>query len=164
MGVLSGLWPRSLLWPSRMVSLSWPYTTQIIPHCLNIPLRATPRQSSANLDGVSGRFNLFHESTYGDSPESAKIRYGNEVKRIAGVLDTALAKSAWLVGDKCTYADLAFTMWNMQIAFFMAGRTGEHAWDANAFPHFTRWQDACLARESVRKVVGVLGERDVRSC
>lgn len=60
------------------------------------------------------RFNLFHEGAYGESPESAKVRYGNEVKRVADVLDDVLAKSEWLVGDKCTYADLAFTMWNMQ--------------------------------------------------
>ncbi|KAF3063602.1 hypothetical protein GL218_01429 [Daldinia childiae] len=70
-------------------------------------------------------FNLFHEGAYGESPESAKVRYGNEVKRVAGVLDGVLARSAWLVGDKCTYADLAFTMWNMQVAFFMGSRTGE---------------------------------------
>ncbi|TFB00205.1 Glutathione S-transferase 2 [Trichoderma ghanense] len=113
--------------------------------------------------GQAAWFNLFHEGAYGESPESAKIRYGNEVKRVAGVLDSALAKSEWLVGDKCTYADLAFTMWNMQIAFFMGSRTGEHAWDPSAFPHFTRWQNACLARESVKKVVSVLGEQEVKS-
>ncbi|KAI0891635.1 hypothetical protein F4806DRAFT_500815 [Annulohypoxylon nitens] len=62
--------------------------------------------------GQAAWFNLFHEGAYGESPESAKVRYGNEVKRVAGVLDGVLAKSTWLVGDKCTYADLTFTMWN----------------------------------------------------
>lgn len=109
------------------------------------------------------RFNLFHENVYGDSPESANIRYGAEVKRVAGVLDGVLAQSEWLVGDKCTYADLAFTMWNMQIAFVMSSRTGEHAWNTDEFPHFTRWQNACLGRESVKKVISVLNDKEVKS-
>lgn len=82
---------------------------------------------------------------------------------MAGVLDSVLAKSEWLVGKKCTYADLAFTMWNMQIAFFMSSRTGEHAWNPDDFPHFTRWQNACLGRDSVKKVLSVLGEKEVKS-
>lgn len=82
---------------------------------------------------------------------------------MAGVLDSVLAKSEWLVGDKCTYADLAFTMWNMQVAYFMGSRTGEHAWDPNAFPDYTRWQNACLSRESVKKVLSVLGDEEVKS-
>lgn len=84
-----------------------------------------------------------------ESPESAKVRYGAEVKRVAGVLDGVLAKSEWLVGDKCIYADLAFTMWNMQIAFFMGGRTGEHAWNPDEFPHFTRWQTMFVRNEDM---------------
>lgn len=109
------------------------------------------------------RFNIFHEKIYGESPESAKVRYGAEVKRVAGVLDSVLKDRDWLVGDKCTYADLAFVMWNMQIAFFMAGREGDQAWRPEEFPHFTRWQEAMLARESVKKVVGVLMDKEVKS-
>ena len=90
------------------------------------------------------------------------MRYGAEVKRIAGVLNTILSEREWLVGDKCTYADLAFAMWNLQIEFFMSGRTGEEAWRTEEFPFFTRWQERMMAREAVRKVVGVLGEREVR--
>lgn len=82
---------------------------------------------------------------------------------MAGVLDGVLAKSEWLVGNKCTYADLAFTMWNMQVAYFMKDRTGEHAWNPDAFPHFTRWQNACCNRDSVKKVQSVLGNKEVKS-
>ncbi|PYH91565.1 glutathione S-transferase [Aspergillus ellipticus CBS 707.79] len=113
--------------------------------------------------GQAAWFNLFHANIYSESPESAKIRYGNEVKRVAGVLDAVLSEREWLVGDKCTYADLAFVMWNMQIAFFMGSREGEHAWREDEFPHFKRWQGAMLARESVKKVISVLGEEVVRS-
>lgn len=113
--------------------------------------------------GQAAWFNLFHEKVYGESPESAKVRYGAEVKRVVGVLDSVLAKSEWLVGNKCTYADLAFTMWNMQIAFFMGSRTGEHAWNSDEFPNFTRWQNACLSRDSVKKVLSVLSDQEVKS-
>lgn len=65
--------------------------------------------------------------------------------------------------DKCTYADLAFTMWNMQVAFFMGSRTGEHARNPDAFPHFTKWQNACLSRDIIKKVLNVLGDKEVRS-
>lgn len=68
-----------------------------------------------------------------------------------------------LLGEKCAYADLAFTMWNMQIAFFMGSRTGEHAWNPDKFPHFTKWQNACLSRDSVKKVLSVLREQEVQS-
>lgn len=112
---------------------------------------------------ILSRFNLFHEQVYGESPESAKVRYGKEVNRVAGVLDGVLAESEWLVGDKCTYADLAFTMWNMQVSFFMGSRTGEDAWVPDKFPHFTRWQNACLSRDSVKKVVSVLQHKEVKS-
>lgn len=115
------------------------------------------------ISSARNRFNIFHEQVYGESPESAKVRYGTEVKRVAGVLDSVLAKSEWLVGNKCTYADLAFTMWNMQVAYFMSSRTGEHAWDSDAFPNFTKWQNACLGRDSVKKVLSVLGEKEVKN-
>jgi len=37
-------------------------------------------------------------------------RYGNEIRRVLGVIDAHLKKtgSEYLVGDKCTYADLMF--------------------------------------------------------
>ncbi|PYI01804.1 glutathione S-transferase, partial [Aspergillus sclerotiicarbonarius CBS 121057] len=104
--------------------------------------------------GQAAWFNLFHQNIYGESPESAKVRYGAEVKRIVGVLNTILSERDWLVGDKCTYADLAFVMWNLQIEFFMAGRTGEEAWRKDEVPFFTRWQERMLEREAVKMVVG----------
>lgn len=96
--------------------------------------------------------------------ESALLRYGNELKRIVGVLDRALKDREWLVGDKCTYADLAFVMWNCMIDFFMKDRK-EHpdAWDITEFPNFKRWQEAMLARDSLKKVMSVLQDKEVQS-
>lgn len=90
------------------------------------------------------------------------MRYGTEVKRVAGVLDGVLSKRDWLVGNKCTYADLIFVTWNMQITFFMGSRTGEHAWKPEEFPHFTRWQNAMMARPSAQKMMSVLNDREVK--
>jgi glutathione S-transferase len=52
-------------------------------------------------------------------------------------------------------------MWNHQIPFFMQSRTGEHAWRPEEYPHFTRWQNAMLARPAVAKVVTLLDEKEV---
>ncbi|KAL8917292.1 MAG: hypothetical protein Q9172_005918 [Xanthocarpia lactea] len=68
--------------------------------------------------GQAGWFNMFHP----EKLPSAQNRYIDETKRVVGVLDTALgqSKSGWLVGEKCTYVDLAFFMWDKQIGPIMA--------------------------------------------
>jgi glutathione S-transferase len=107
--------------------------------------------------GQAAWFNLFHP----EKLESAQARYGNEIKRVAGVLDKVLAGKQWLVGDKCTYADLAFVMWNTNIAYVMNGRP--EGWDIEQFPNFKKWQEAMLARDSVKKVLSVLMDKEVKS-
>lgn len=37
-------------------------------------------------------------------------RYQKEIIRVFGVLDSVLAKQEWLVGGKCTIADISFVM------------------------------------------------------
>ncbi|OBZ71250.1 Glutathione S-transferase 2 [Grifola frondosa] len=46
---------------------------------------------------------------------SAIERYKNEINRVLGVLDGVLSKQQWLVGNKCTVADLSFITWNQGI-------------------------------------------------
>ena len=43
---------------------------------------------------------------------SAVERYQKETQRVLGVLDGVLAKQEWLVGGKCTIADIAHVPWN----------------------------------------------------
>lgn len=43
---------------------------------------------------------------------SAIERYKKEALRVLQVLDGVLAKQEWLVGGKCTIADLSFITWN----------------------------------------------------
>ncbi|KAI1267683.1 glutathione S-transferase [Xylariaceae sp. FL1019] len=51
---------------------------------------------------------------------SAIQRYRDEIKRVLGVLETALAArpadSQWLVGDKMTFADMSFVPWNSRLS------------------------------------------------
>ncbi|KAI2471617.1 glutathione S-transferase [Annulohypoxylon bovei var. microspora] len=58
--------------------------------------------------GQAGWFTKLHH----EKLPSAIERYQNEVRRIHGVLDGWLRGRQWLVGDKMTYADLAFATWN----------------------------------------------------
>ena len=54
--------------------------------------------------GQAGYFLLF-------SPEkipSVITRYQKEILRVLGVLDGVLSERRWLVGDKCSAADLSF--------------------------------------------------------
>ena len=69
------------------------------------------------------------------------------------------ASKDWLVGDKCTYADLAFVMWNAQLDYIMQG----HGWNIADYPNFKRWQEAMLARDSLKKAMSVLMDKEVKS-
>ena len=95
------------------------------------------------------RFNLLHP----EKLPSAQKRYNDEVKRVVGVLDGVLGKSAngWLVGDKCTYVDLLFFMWDEQVDLVMSPFPG--GWDADTFPHYKKWHQSMTERPAVKKVV-----------
>ena len=75
------------------------------------------------------------------------------------MLDRALQGKDWLVGDKCTYADLAFVMWNAQIEFIMQGQ----GWNVADYPNFRRWQEAMLARDSLKKAMSVIMDKEVKN-
>jgi len=72
-------------------------------------------------------------------------RYQNETRRLYGVLDKHLqsSKSGYLVGDKCTIADIAH--WGWVTAAFWAGV------DLDEFPALKAWEERMLARPAVEK-------------
>ena len=55
---------------------------------------------------------FFFKHYHPEKLPSAIERYQKETARVIGVLDGVLAKREWLVGDKCTIADLSFLPWN----------------------------------------------------
>lgn len=97
--------------------------------------------------GQKAWFTFFHSEK---NITSAIDRYANEIRRVVGVLDGQLAKTGgWLVGSKCTYADLSFVPWDNMIGFIM-GEDGQSVFD-NA-PHFKKWHEAMSQRPAVKKV------------
>ncbi|CAG8983791.1 hypothetical protein HYALB_00006756 [Hymenoscyphus albidus] len=99
---------------------------------------------NAGVGPMQGQAN--HFSRY--APERIEYgvkRYTNETRRLYGVLDTHLAKSTsgYLVGDKCTIADIAHWGW-----VTAAGWAGVAIDD---FPNLKAWDDRMLARPGVEK-------------
>ncbi|OTB09011.1 hypothetical protein M426DRAFT_7040 [Hypoxylon sp. CI-4A] len=93
--------------------------------------------------------------------QTAVERYANESKRIIGVVEGNLRRqreklkiaaedSVWLVGDKCTYADLAFLSWNVILGtvFPDGGLNLEEE-----FPEYHRWVINMTKRPATRKAL-----------
>ena len=72
----------------------------------------------------------------------------NEIKRVTGVLDNALAGKEWLVGNKCSYADLSFIMWYVLVDFI--DQKKEFHFETE-YPNYSRWMKAMMERPGVKK-------------
>jgi glutathione S-transferase len=64
---------------------------------------------------------------------------------VTSVLDTALEGRQYLVGDKCTYADLSFVTWAENGAFFAGDKI-----DLTKYKNFSAWLQRLKERESVK--------------
>ncbi|KAJ5209296.1 hypothetical protein N7449_003675 [Penicillium cf. viridicatum] len=78
--------------------------------------------------------------------QSAIDRYRNESCRVNGVLESVLEKRDWLVGDKCTYADLSFVAWQRWAPTF----AGDDLY--KKFPAVGAWMERMQERPTVKKV------------
>jgi len=87
---------------------------------------------------------------------SAKERYIKEIKRVSKVLNVALEGKTYLVGEKCTYADLAFIPWTWAVEGLSPGLKAEiESENAN----YKAWIDRLSARPSVVKAVTMRNEK-----
>ena len=75
-------------------------------------------------------------------------RYTNEAKRLYGVMDTQLAKHAYLAGDDYTIADIACFPWTRSWK--------NQGIDWSDYPHAKRWFDVISERPAVQRGVEVL--------
>lgn len=93
--------------------------------------------------GQAAWFGNFHP----EKLPSAQERYIKEIDRVTSVLDTWLQKHEYLVGDKCTYADLAFITWAKIVPWLTAGQdvTGK-------YKAYTTWYEKITSRPAVKKV------------
>lgn len=102
---------------------------------------------------------------------TALDRYGNEVKRIIGVINSSLRKQrealhikddepVWLVGDKCTYADLSFVPWNVvMFASLFPGEEDEFRdWLAKECPQWLAWHESMANMPRVKETLEARAE------
>lgn len=93
--------------------------------------------------GQAGWFARFHP----EHIPSAVERYGSEIRRVTGVLESVLKTRDWLVGDKCTYADLCFLPWQRWAPKYA---TNPDTLDTD-FPHVAAWYKKLTSRAAVKK-------------
>ena len=96
--------------------------------------------------GQKAWFSFFHPEK---NLTSVLERYSNEIKRVVGVIDRHLKKQGteYLVGDKCTFADLAFVMWHQTMPRLVDG------WDYQTeTPAFHAWNERLQSRPAVKKI------------
>jgi len=81
---------------------------------------------------------------------SAELRYANEIRRVLGVIEFHLVKqnTEYLVGNKVTYADLAWVTWNSLLGWLVPDLDVK-----KDFPKFAEWNEKLLARPAVAKVL-----------
>ncbi|KAI9757229.1 MAG: hypothetical protein M4579_003529 [Chaenotheca gracillima] len=104
---------------------------------------------------VSGQGPYFGQAVWFSNyhPEkipSAVTRYQNEIKRVTSVLDRALEGKQYLVGNKASYADIAFMAWGMLVPFAM----GDNMFDAaKEYPNYHAWSERIMSRPAMKKVL-----------
>ncbi|KAK5109168.1 hypothetical protein LTR62_007253 [Meristemomyces frigidus] len=102
---------------------------------------------NAGVGPMQGQAN--HFTRYVNVWEYGVNRYQNETRRLYGVLDKHLAdtNADYLVGNKCTMADIAH--WGWVSAAGWAGIDIEH------YPHLKKWEERMWARPAVKKGANV---------
>lgn len=66
-----------------------------------------------------------------------------------GVLDGILEGREWLVGDKCTFADLSFLPWNTRVNMVLATPPGEDPLEP--YPNMQAWNRRMESRPSWKR-------------
>jgi glutathione S-transferase len=89
----------------------------------------------------------FKNGHHPEKVQSAIDRYINEIRRVSGVLDGVLEGRDYLVGNKCTYADIAFITWQTSINKIIDYDP------AKDFPNVQAWLDRMIARPAIKKVM-----------
>lgn len=86
--------------------------------------------------------------------KSCLDRYGNEIRRVLGVINMHLKKTGkpYLVGDKATYADLAFMPWHWLLLYapHIMGEDFPAEWERD-YPECWAWNQRLQQRPAVNK-------------
>lgn len=96
--------------------------------------------------GTTGWFNVLHP----EKIPSAIDRYNKQARRVLEVLDGWLEGKEWLVGDKMTYADLAFAPWNDRYEWVvMTDRETKF----DDFPNLKVWHERMISLPSWKRAM-----------
>lgn len=74
------------------------------------------------------------------------------MKRVFYVLNKALEGKQWLVGDKCTVADLSFVTWDLMVGFIFGDDAAGLELEKN-YPNYFAWNKRLMDRPAVKKIV-----------
>ncbi|KAK4220868.1 putative glutathione S-transferase [Podospora fimiseda] len=100
--------------------------------------------------GQCGWFQHLHP----EKIQSAIDRYANEIKRVLSVLETVLSAKftdeQWLVGNKMTYADMAFVPWNFRLSEVLL-----QSWDEvfDGTPRVRAWHEKMVELPSWKRAM-----------
>ncbi|KAH9919705.1 glutathione S-transferase C-terminal-like protein [Fomitopsis serialis] len=97
--------------------------------------------------GQAAWFKLWHP----EKLPSAVERYQQEVIRVLGVLEGVLSKQDWLVGGKCTIADMSFVPWHSALSMYMGDRADFNL--ERDFPAVNRWHNAVVTRKVIAEQI-----------
>ncbi|RDW79627.1 hypothetical protein BP6252_04265 [Coleophoma cylindrospora] len=97
--------------------------------------------------GQAAWFTKFHHERL----ESPTKRYQDEIVRVVSVLDKALTGKKYLVGNKCTYADLAFVTWDSMLPFIFGDKFATLNFEKN-YPAYFAWNKSLTERPAVQKI------------
>ncbi|KAG9247229.1 glutathione S-transferase Ure2-like protein [Calycina marina] len=106
--------------------------------------------SSNSKGDFSTREYLFFQVSSQEKLHSDVQSYVEEIKRINGVFDKLLEKKEWLVGRKCTSADLSFLSCQNPTIDNTLKKEDESM--EEAFPGVWAWMERMEARKAVREV------------
>ncbi|KAI1209077.1 glutathione S-transferase [Annulohypoxylon truncatum] len=96
--------------------------------------------------GAAGWFIHLHP----EKIPSAIDRYTKQVLRVLGVLEGYLEGKQWLVGDKMTYADMAWVPWNDRVDTSL-GVPEPNKFDG--FPNVKAWHERMTSLPSWKKIM-----------
>jgi glutathione S-transferase len=84
---------------------------------------------------------------------SAIERYTNEIDRVISVLELGLKANGtgWLVGGKCTFADLSFVTWNL-VGEGLLAELGRSDGLKEKYPQYAAWMKRLEERDDVRNI------------
>ena len=92
---------------------------------------------------------IFHWSFLDPNP-AARASYVKDFRRILKLMDDELVDKTWLVGDKCSAADLSFVSFHSRIDFIMRDDAPKIETE---YPNVDAWYKRLAQRETVKKVL-----------